>query len=284
MSILHAIIFGLIQGLTEFIPISSTAHLTIAGHALGDIQSAEEWTAFIAVIQLGTLLAVIIYFLRDIIAIVSGFIEANLAIMQKRTITPAVKHNAWLGWLIVIGTLPIAVLGLALRKVIEGTFTKDLRVICFGVLFVAVLLVIAEIVGAQKRNLDTIKAGDAVTVGISQVFALIPGFSRSGSTICGGLFSGLTRESAARYSFLLSIPAVGASGLLELPKALHSVHNGWAALAIATVVSGVTGYLSIAFLLRYLRTHSTFLFVAYRIGLGLLLISLLVTGQLSAHG
>jgi undecaprenyl-diphosphatase len=284
MSIIHAIIFGLIQGLTEFIPISSTAHLTIAGYLLGDIKNDQEWTAFIAVIQLGTLLAVIVYFWSDIINIIRGFITANLGIIKKRPITSTDKHNAWLGWLVVIGTLPVAVLGLALKKIIEGSFTKDLRVITFGVLFVAILLVIAEIVGKQKRDLKTIKVGDAITVGIAQVFALIPGFSRSGSTICGGLFSGLTREAAARFSFLLSIPAIGASGLLELPKALHSANTNWTSLAVATVVSAITGYLSIAFLLNYLKRHTTFLFVGYRIALGLLLIALLVTGRLAAHG
>lgn len=284
MSIIHAIIFGLIQGLTEFIPISSTAHLTIAGHLLGDIKNDQEWTAFIAVIQLGTLLAVIVYFWSDIINIIRGFITANLGIIKKRPITSADKHNAWLGWLVIIGTLPVAVLGLALKKIIEGPFTKDLRVITFGVLFVAILLVIAEIVGKQKRDLKTIKASDAITVGIAQVFALIPGFSRSGSTICGGLFAGLTREAAARFSFLLSIPAIAASGLLELPKALHSANTNWTTLAIATVVSAITGYLSIAFLLNYLKRHTTFLFVGYRIALGLLLIALLVTGRLAAHG
>src|ERR1041384_7516613 len=171
MSIIHAIIFGLIQGLTEFIPISSTAHLTIAGHLLGDIKNDQEWTAFIAVIQLGTLLAVIVYFWSDIINIIRGFITANLGIIKKRPITSTDKHNAWLGWLVIIGTLPVAVLGLALQKIIEGPFTKDLRVITFGVLFVAILLVIAEIVGKQKRDLKTIKASDAITVGIAQVFA-----------------------------------------------------------------------------------------------------------------
>jgi undecaprenyl-diphosphatase len=284
MSIIHAIIFGLIQGLTEFIPISSTAHLTIAGHLLGDIKNDQEWTAFIAVIQLGTLLAVIVYFWSDIINIIRGFITANLGIIKKRPITSTDKHNAWLGWLVIIGTLPVAVLGLALKKIIEGPFTKDLRIITFGVLFVAVLLVIAEIVGKQKRDLKTIKASDAITVGIAQVFALIPGFSRSGSTICGGLFAGLTREAAARFSFLLSIPAIAASGLLELPKALHSANTNWTSLAIATLVSAITGYLSIAFLLNYLKRHTTFLFVGYRIALGLLLIALLVTGRLAAHG
>src|SRR5436853_34514 len=215
---------------------------------------------------------------------IRGFITANLGIIKKRSITATDKHNAWLGWLVIIGTLPVDVLGLALKKIIEGPFTKDLRVITFGVLFVAILLVIAEIVGKQKRDLKTIKASDAITVGIAQVFALIPGFSRSGSTICGGLFSGLTREAAARFSFLLSIPAIAASGLLELPKALHSANTNWTSLAFATIVSAITGYLSIAFLLNYLKRHTTFLFVGYRIELGLSLIALLLTGLLAAHG
>jgi undecaprenyl-diphosphatase len=282
MTIIKAILLGLIQGLTEFIPISSTAHLTIAGHFLNVIDPShpEDWTAFIAVIQLGTLLAVIVYFWGDIIGIISGFVTANLGILKKRPITTADKQHAWLGWLIIIGTLPVAVLGLALKRIIEGPFTKDLRVITFGVLFVAILLVVAEIVGRQKRDLETIKSGDAIAVGVAQVFALIPGFSRSGSTICGGLFSGLTREAAARFSFLLSIPAIAASGLLELPKALHSVSAGWASLAVATLVSAISGYLSIAFLLNYLKRHATYLIVGYRLALGLLLIALLMSGRL----
>jgi undecaprenyl-diphosphatase len=286
MTIIKAILLGLIQGLTEFIPISSTAHLTIAGHLLNviDPQHPEDWTAFIAVIQLGTLLAVIVYFWSDIIAIIRGFVTANLGILKKQPITKTDKQNAWLGWLVIIGTLPVAILGLALKRIIEGPFTKDLRVITFGVIFVALLLVIAEIVGKQKRDLETIKSGDAITVGVAQVFALIPGFSRSGSTICGGLFSGLTREAAARFSFLLSIPAIAASGLLELPKALHSVNAGWASLGVATLVAGVSGYLSIAFLLNYLKRHTTYLFVGYRLALGLLLIALLLAGRLTAQG
>jgi undecaprenyl-diphosphatase len=284
MSLLHAIIYGFIQGLTEFIPISSTAHLTIAGRLLGDIQSDEDWTAFIAVIQLGTLLAVMVYFWRDIVRIVRGFVTANLAIIRKRKITSTERDDAWLGWLVIIGTLPVAILGIALKKIIEGPFTKDLRVIAFGVIAVALVLVVAEIVGAQRRDIRHMKVSDAVTVGIAQVFALIPGFSRSGSTISGGLLAGLTRESAARFSFLLSIPAIAASGLLELPKALRSVHSGYGNLIAATIVSAVVGYISIAFLLRYLQRHTTYLFVGYRLALGILLIVLLLTGKLLAHG
>ena len=184
-----------------------------------------------------------------------------------------------LGWLIIIGTLPVAIVGLLFRHQIEGMLTKDLRIIAASLIGLAVLLTIAEIVGSQRRDMTRLRISDAIVVGAAQVLALIPGSSRSGSTITGGLFSGLNRETAARFSFLLSIPAVGASGLLELPKALHSINTGWAAIVVATVVSGISGYLSIAFLLRYLQRHTTYVFVAYRIALGILLISLLVSGR-----
>jgi undecaprenyl-diphosphatase len=281
MSILEAIILGLIQGLTEFIPISSTAHLTLAGRWMNlvDPQHPDQWTAFIAVIQLGTLIAVILYFWTDILKIITGFVAANLARVTGRQADPSQKQYATLGWLIIIGSLPVAIVGLLFRHQIEGMLTKDLRIIAGSLIGLAILLTIAEIVGTQRRDMNNLRTSDALVVGAFQVLALIPGSSRSGSTITGGLFSGLKRETAARFSFLLSIPAVAASGLLELPKALHSINTGWAAIAVATAVSGVSGYLSIAFLLRYLQRHTTYVFVAYRIALGILLIWLLVSGR-----
>ena len=281
MSILEAIILGVIQGLTEFLPVSSTAHLTLAGRWMNlvDPQHPDQWTAFIAVIQLGTLIAVILYFWTDILKIISGFVAANLAKVRGRPTDASQKQYATLGWLIIIGTLPVAIVGLLFRHQIEGVLTKDLRIIAASLIGLAVLLTVAEIVGTQRRDMKNLRISDAIVVGVFQVMALIPGSSRSGSTITGGLFAGLKRETAARFSFLLSIPAVAASGLLELPKALHSINTGWAAIAVATAVSGVTGYLSIAFLLRYLQRHTTYVFVAYRIALGLLLIWLLVSGR-----
>ena len=281
MSILEAIILGLIQGLTEFIPVSSTAHLTLAGKWMNlvDPQHLDQWTAFIAVIQLGTLIAVIVYFWTDIIKIVIGFIAANLAKVSGRRVDESQNGYAKLGWLIIIGTLPVAIVGLLFRHQIEGALTKDLRIIAGSLIGLAILLTIAEIAGSRQRDMKQLRVVDAVAVGAAQVLALIPGSSRSGSTITGGLLSGLKRETAARFSFLLSIPAVAASGLLELPKALNSINTGWAAIAVATVVSGISGYLSIAFLLRYLQRHTTYAFVAYRIALGLLLIWLLVSGR-----
>jgi undecaprenyl-diphosphatase len=281
MSILQAIILGLIQGLTEFIPVSSTAHLTLAGKWMNlvDPQHPDQWTAFIAVIQLGTLIAVIVYFWTDIINIIVGFVTANVAKLSGRPVGATQKEYAKLGWLIIIGTLPVAVVGLLFRHQIEGVLTKDLRVIAASLIGLAILLTVAEIAGSQRRDMKHLNVADAIVVGVAQVFALVPGSSRSGSTITGGLFSGLKRETAARFSFLLSIPAIAASGLLELPKALHSIDTGWAAIGVATLVSAVSGYLSIAFLLRYLQRHTTYAFVAYRIGLGVLLIWLLVSGR-----
>ena len=196
---------------------------------------------------------------------------------------PSDRDYARLGWLIIIGTLPVAVLGLALKKIIEGPFTKDLRVIAGSLIGLAIVLAIAEVVGPQRRDMRNLKVVDALAVGFAQVLSLIPGSSRSGTTITGGLFSGLTRETAARFSFLLSIPAIAASGLLELPKALQSVNTSWTAIAVATIVSAVSGYLAIAFLLKFLQRHTTFAFVGYRIALGLMLIALLVTGRIQAR-
>lgn len=291
MSLLQAIILGLIQGLTEFIPISSTAHLTIAGklmtaldpgHPLIDPQHPDQWTAFIAVIQLGTLIAVVVYFWKDILSIIAGFVTANLGLIRRRPVDDAKRRHAWLGWLIIIGTLPVGIVGLLFRHQIEGAFTKNLWVIAGSLIGLAVVLTVAEVVGRQRRGMDELRISDAIVVGVAQSFALIPGSSRSGSTITGGLFAGLKRETAARFSFLLSIPAVAASGLLELPKALRSIDTGWFPLLVATIVAAVSGYLTIAFLLRYLARHTTYVFVAYRIALGLLLIFLLASGRVSS--
>ncbi|HLG16697.1 MAG TPA: undecaprenyl-diphosphatase UppP [Blastocatellia bacterium] len=285
MSLWQALVLGLIQGLTEFIPISSTAHLTLAGNAMGLISRdhPEEWTAFIAVTQLGTLLAVVVYFWSDIGRIVHGFVTGNVAALRKRSVHHSVRQSTRLGWLIIVGTIPISIAGLTLRQVIEGELTKDPWVIAGSLLGVAVMLTVAEVLATQRRDMTGLKLSDAVVVGIAQAFALIPGSSRSGTTITGGLLAGLTRETAARFSFLLSIPAIFASGLLELPKAVHSIGTNWPALALATTVSAISGYASIAFLLRYLQRHTTFLFVAYRLLLGVVLVALLVSGTMSAR-
>jgi undecaprenyl-diphosphatase len=290
MSLLQAILLGIIQGLTEFIPISSTAHLVLAMRAMHLPLSAEQTTASIAVIQLGTLLAVLIYFARDIWNITRAFIHDHLVILKdgrhdqfnRENEHARLSHEAWLGWLIIIGTVPVVIIGLLFKKQIEGTFTKNLWVIATMMIVVALLLTIAEVVSKKRKRMQDLGVGDALSVGFAQCLALIPGSSRSGSTIMAGLFSGQTRETAARFSFLLSIPAVAASGLLELVEAIHKLpHGSLTNLAVGTVVSGIIGYISIWFLLRYLRTHSTGIFIGYRIIVGAAILLMLFMGRLS---
>jgi undecaprenyl-diphosphatase len=194
----------------------------------------------------------------------------------------SLSTNARLGWLVIIGSLPIGLIGLKLKKLIEGPNTKNLWLIATMMIIIAVLLAIAEKVSSKRRKMQDLGVRDAVVVGFSQVLALIPGSSRSGSTIMGGLLAGETRETAARFSFLLSIPAVAASGLLELREAIHKLPQGsYGSLAIATIVAGVVGYVSIWFLLRFLRTHSTFVFIGYRLILGSVLLALLTMGAIT---
>ena len=291
MTILQAIVLGIVQGLTEFIPVSSTAHLVFAARLVNlyggadKTLQAEQTTATIAVIQLGTLLAVLIYFSRDIINILRAFVVDHLAWMQGRTEPgqPKLSKDAWLGWLVIIGSIPVGIVGLLFKKQIEGPFTKNLWVIATMMIVVGLLLTIAEFVGKREHGMDRLTIKDALAVGGAQVLALIPGSSRSGSTIMGGLFAGQTRETAARFSFLLSIPAIAASGLLELKEAIEKLPgDSYGALIVATIVSGAVGYASIWFLLRFLRTHSTGVFIIYRVIVGGLILAALSAGYISA--
>jgi undecaprenyl-diphosphatase len=292
MTILQAIVLGLVQGLTEFIPVSSTAHLVFAARVLNlyggadKTLQAEQTTATIAVIQLGTLLAVFVYFARDIANILRAFIGDHWSLLKGRPVAAAgskLSQDAWLGWLVIIGSIPVGTVGLLLKKLIEGPFTKNLWVIATMMIVVGVLMAIAEVVGKRDHDMSHLGIGDALAVGFSQVLALIPGSSRSGSTIMGGLFAGLTRETAARFSFLLSIPAIAASGLLEMREAVHKLPSGSAGgLIVATIVSCVVGYASIWFLLRFLRTHSTGVFIVYRVIVGGLILAALAAGYVSA--
>ncbi len=291
MTFLQAIVLGIVQGLTEFIPVSSTAHLVFAARAIGlydgvnKTLQAQQTTATIAVVQLGTLVAVLLYFARDILNISVAFVRDHLALLTRKTNPngPRLSHDAWLGWLIIIGSIPVGIIGLLFKKQIEGTFTKNLWVIATMMILVAILLAIAEMVSRKRRTMDQLGVGDALAVGSAQVLALIPGSSRSGSTIMAGLFKGETRETAARFSFLLSMPAVAASGLLELKEAIHRLPAGsYGSLLVATVVSGIIGYASIWFLLRYLRTHSTAVFIVYRIIVGSAILGLLYSGYVAA--
>jgi len=291
MTLLQAILLGIVQGLTEFIPISSTAHLVLASRAMNLALTPEQLTASMAVIQLGTLVAVLVYFARDIWNICYAFLHHYFTLLTRgrhddfnRTIPgTGLSHEAWLGWLIILGSLPVGIIGLLFKKQIEGTFTKDLWVIATMMVVIAVLLALAEILGTKRRGMRDLGLKDSLAVGFAQCLALIPGSSRSGSTIMAGLFVGEARETAARFSFLLSIPAIAASGLLELKEALHRLpHDSLMTLLMGTIVSGIIGYCSIWFLLRYLRTHTTGIFIAYRLIVGLAILFMLVTGRLSA--
>ncbi len=291
MTLLQAILLGIVQGLTEFIPISSTAHLVLAGRVMNLGLTPEQTTASIAVIQLGTLLAVIAYFASDIWNITRAFVHDHFVLLKsgrrdqfnRANDHAHLSHEALLGWLVIIGSIPVAVVGLLFKKQIEGTFTKNLWVIATMMVVVAVLLTIAEIVGKKRRRMQDLGIKDSLAVGFAQCLALIPGSSRSGSTIMAGLFVGEMRETAARFSFLLSMPAIAASGLLELKEALHKLPSGsLSALAFGTLISGVVGYASIWFLLRYLRTHTTAVFIGYRLVVGSAMLIMLFNGRISA--
>jgi undecaprenyl-diphosphatase len=281
MNIFQSIILGIIQGLTEFLPISSTAHLRIVPALLG---WQDPGAAFTAVIQFGTLVAVFIYFRKDILTITIAFIKS----IQTRNIS--YNRDALLGWMIAFGTIPIVFFGLLFKKNIE-TNLRSLYVISASMIILAVVLMIAEVIvkkrtvlNVKQKSLDDISWKEVILIGFAQAVALIPGSSRSGTTITGGLFAGLNRETAARFSFLISLPSVFAAGILELVKARHELfatNIGTENIIIATIVSGVVGYAAIAFLLSYLKSHTTYLFIIYRIVVGIGLLYLLNAGFIS---
>ncbi len=277
MSVLEAIILGIIQGITEFLPISSTGHLTVAGKLMNLVSedNPEQWTAFIAIIQLGTLLAVLVYFWNDILNIIKDFVKNNLISPVKYS---EQNLNSKLGWLIIIGTIPVVIIGLGFKDIIEGALTKNLYVIASSLIGLAIILAFAEKVAKFKKDVKDITIVDSLIIGTAQAISLIPGSSRAGTTITAGLFVGLKRESAARFSFLLSIPAILASGVLQLFEALKFVDQTMVInLIVSTIVSAISGYLAIDFLLKYLKKNTTFIFIYYRIGLGILIIIFLIT-------
>ena len=276
MNIIEAIILGIIQGLTEFLPISSTGHLTVAGKLMGLIseEHPEQWTSFIAVIQLGTLVAILIYFWNDLWRITIDFINDNLL---KRKSFNNQSENSKMGWYIILGSIPVVFIGLVFKDLIEGSLTKNLYVIAASLILLGIILAFAEKFGKFKKELKEIKWYDALIVGFAQSLALIPGSSRSGTTITAGIFLGFKRETAARFSFLLSVPAILGSGLLQLYKALAFIDtSGILTLIIATITSAVSGYLTIEFLLKFLRKNSTVVFIVYRIAMGVVIIILIL--------
>lgn len=283
MPLLEIILLAVTQGLTEFLPISSTAHLRIVPALAG---WSDPGAAFSAVIQIGTLVAVLGYFWRDVVRI----LQAMLADLRRGKL--ATTHDARLGWMIAVGTVPIIACGLLFKNAIETTL-RSMYVIVAALAGVAVLLAIAELFvsrrrqeGHEGRTIDEVTWRDAIVVGLAQACALVPGTSRSGATILGGLCCGLSREAAARFSFLLSIPSILAAGLYQLVKereTLLASQSQAVGLALALVVTAAVGYATIPWLLGFLRKHSTFVFIVYRLLLAGLLLALLMSGRLSAN-
>ncbi|MCC3274762.1 MULTISPECIES: undecaprenyl-diphosphate phosphatase [unclassified Arthrobacter] len=274
MNWFEAIFLGLVQGLTEFLPISSSAHLRIVGELLPG--AGDPGAAFTAITQLGTETAVAVYFWKDIVRIIKSWFGS----LTGRV--PRSDPDARMGWLIIIGTIPIVVLGLLFQDQIESTF-RSLWLVATMLIVFGIILAIADAVGRQQRSLDQLSYKHGILYGFAQALALIPGVSRSGGTITAGLLMGYTREAAARYAFLLAIPAVFGSGLFQLVKALDEpMPYSAAQTGAATVVAFVVGFVIIGWFLRYVSTRSYSLFVWYRILLGVLIYLLLGFGFIAA--
>jgi undecaprenyl-diphosphatase len=270
---LRAVFLGVLQGLTEFLPISSSAHLRIFPEVLG---WGDPGAAFTAVVQIGTELAVLIYFRKDIWRIGSIWVRAQF----NRDLRGA--PDVRMGWFIIVGSMPIVVLGVALKDIIERDF-RNLWIIGTTLIVLGVVLGIAERVGRHTRPIEQLTWRDAVLLGLAQACALVPGVSRSGATISMGLFLGFEREAATRYAFLLAIPAVVGAGLFELPG-IPGGENAYGPVPtfVATVAAFVVGYAAIAWLLRYVSTKSYMPFVIYRIALGSFTLIMLGTGAIAA--
>ncbi|CAM5312012.1 undecaprenyl-diphosphatase 2 [Streptomyces spiroverticillatus] len=285
MSWFESFILGLVQGLTEFLPVSSSAHLRLTAAFAG---WHDPGAAFTAITQIGTETAVLIYFRKDIATILGAWFR-SLRDKSMRS-----DHDAQLGWLVIVGSIPIGVLGVTLKDQIEGPF-RDLRLIATTLIVMGVVLGVADRLAARaerdtgrhtagnhRKTLKDLGVKDGLIYGFCQALALIPGVSRSGATISGGLLMGYTRESAARYSFLLAIPAVLASGVYEL-KDVGEGHVSWGPTVFATLIAFGVGYAVIAWFMKFITTKSFMPFVYYRIALGVLLFVLVGTDVLSPH-
>lgn len=274
MSFLEALVLGLVQGITEFLPVSSTAHLRIVPALLG---WPDPGAAYSAVIQLGTVAAVLVFFAKDLGRMTVAFIDG------LRTRQPFGTLDSKVAWCVGLGTIPIGICGLAFKKSIETSF-RSLYVIAGSLIVLGIILAVVERVAAHRRVIADITVKDGVIIGLWQALALIPGSSRSGTTLTGALSLGFKREDAARFSFLLSIPATTLAGVSELYKLMKMTGDAVpsaTALVVGTVVSFVSGLLAIAGLLRLLRTRSTMPFVIYRLLLGATLLVLLQLGYLT---
>ncbi|QZZ26497.1 undecaprenyl-diphosphate phosphatase [Streptomyces sp. ST1015] len=285
MSWFESLILGLVQGLTEFLPVSSSAHLRLTAAFSG---WKDPGAAFTAITQIGTEAAVLIYFRKDIGRIIGAWCKS----LFKKELRS--DHDAKMGWLVIVGSIPIGVLGLTLKDQIEGPF-RDLRITATMLIVIGVVMGVADRLAArdeadrrhrapkQRKALENLGVKDGLIFGLCQACALVPGVSRSGATITGGLFMGYKREAAARYSFLLAIPAVLASGLFETKDALESDHVSWGPTIFATGIAFVTGYVVISWFMKFISTKSFMPFVYYRVALGVVIIALVGWGLLSPH-
>lgn len=276
MEWIQAIILGLVQGLTEFLPISSSGHISIVGQFLPN--NEDPGAAFTAITQLGTEAAVLVFFWKDIVRIIKNWCGSLVGKVDKK------DPDARMGWFIIIGSIPIGVLGLLLEDYIDSTF-RSLWVTATMLIVFAIFLGIADRIGKEQREVKDLTIKHGILFGFAQALALVPGVSRSGGTIMAGLLMGYTREAAARYSFLLAVPAVFASGFYKLAGSISDGFNGYygfGSTMLATAVAFVVGYLIIGWFLKYVSNKSYSIFVWYRIALGLLLYILLGTGVLVA--
>jgi undecaprenyl-diphosphatase len=276
VSWLQALVLGLVQGLTEFLPISSSGHLRIVSEIFfGD----DAGAAFTAVTQLGTEAAVLIYFARDIGHLVVTWFRGFRSALVRAT------PDYRIAWLVIIGTIPIGALGFIFEDQIQ-TSGRNLWIIASTLIVFGLVLAAAERYGQQRRPLQQLTVTDGVVMGLAQAMALVPGVSRSGGTISAGLFLGLTRPTAVRYSFLLAIPAVIAAGIFQIPDVFAvggpGLQPSVAQMVVATLLAAAVGYAAIAWLLRYVERHSVYLFVWYRLALGTAVLALLATGTISA--
>ena len=270
----EAVALGGVEGLTEFLPVSSTGHLTIVELLLGLPIDDDTVTAFTAVIQMGAILAVILFFRADIWRIASAWARGITEPQMRGTV------DYRMGWYVVVGTLPVAVAGLLGRDLVTGAL-RNLWWVASALLVWSVVMVLAERVATQRRHEADVRLRDAVLIGVVQCLSLVPGVSRSGATIAAGLFAGLDRVTATRMSFFLSVPALTAAGLFELPAAVSGDIPITATL-VATVVSFAVAYVAVAWLLRFVAHHSITWFVGYRAALGVVLLIALASGHLSA--
>ncbi|WP_041324708.1 undecaprenyl-diphosphate phosphatase [Mycobacterium marinum] len=275
MSWWQVISLAVVQGLTEFLPVSSSGHLAVVSRVFF---SDDAGASFTAVTQLGTEAAVLVYFARDIVRILRAWFD-GLVVTSHR------NADYRLGWYVIIGTIPICVMGLLFKDEIRSG-VRNLWVVATALVVFSGVIALAEYLGRQSRHVEQLTWRDGLVVGVAQTLALVPGVSRSGSTISAGLFLGLDRELAARFGFLLAIPAVFASGLFSLPDAFHPVTEGMSAtgpqLLVATLIAFVVGLAAVSWFLRFLLRHSMYWFVGYRVVVGVVVLILLATGTVAA--